>query len=44
MMLQVIALGCLASLLVVWRLAHMATGRKRRDTEIAERLRHYGRG
>jgi len=43
MMLQVIALGCLAALLVVWRLAHMATGRKRRDAEIAERLRRYAR-
>ena len=43
-MLQVIALGCLAALLLVWRLAHMATDRKRRDTEIAERLRRYARG
>lgn len=44
MMLEVIALGCVAALLVVWRLAHLATGQRRRDTEIAERLRRYARG
>ena len=44
MMLEKIALGCVAALLVVWRLAHTATCRSRREAQIAERLRRYARG
>lgn len=44
MMLLEIALGCVAALLVLWRLAHTATRRNRRDAQIAERLRRYAGG